>query len=120
MFEREPIKINPEAEKKELIGKIDSFLNDFTNDIPEELVKLDDPNYYKYKVRVNWFQGVSYILESATNKQLISEGLKNEVAVFFDNFKERHAVKDVRTTKEEIEKAENLLKKVKDELCEGK
>lgn len=48
----------PEGEFEQTVDLFRKFRNDYIDDLPEEIVTFEDPNYYKYKCRGNWWHGV--------------------------------------------------------------
>lgn len=104
----------PKNEKNESLKGIDNLLNNFLNEIPDELINGSEKENHIYKVRVNWFNGVFNALERAYLMKLLSEDFRKEVHVFFEEFKESHKKDSDRTTKEEIDKADDLLKRAKE------
>ncbi|MFA6274005.1 MAG: hypothetical protein WC662_02485 [Candidatus Paceibacterota bacterium] len=112
---------NKITKKEELLTQIDSFLNDYSNEIPEKMAHdlISSPSsfgekYYKLKVRVNWFTGFLGYLELAYHEKFIPEDFWIEIIDFIKRFKENHKKDSDRTTKEQIDEADNLLKRAKE------
>lgn len=98
--------------KKNLIKQINSLLSDYSNKIPDTIIHGDAENI-NFKVRTNWFTGVVNTLENS--EELLPENLKLELYDFIESFKNRrNGNDDTKTTKEEIDIVDNLLKKVKE------
>ncbi len=113
----------PKNEDKKInsVKSIDHLLNDFSNEIPEKMARElieggsnFGSEYYKLKVRINWFHGVLSTLESAYYKGFLPEDFWKEITDFIKKFKESHIKTSDRTTKEEIEKADDLLRRAKE------
>lgn len=98
--------------KKDLLKQIDYLLNDWLNEIPENLINgsFESKNF---KVRTNWFDGVLHTIEES--EQLLPESFKLELYNFIKSFKERRNDSDeTRTTKEEIDTVDSILKRAKE------
>lgn len=101
-----------------LIADIDSLLRDNSNEIPEKMINGSKVENHSYKVRTNWFQGVVGCIEKALKEQYIPTTFGTELNDLLVGFKARRSegANLVRTTKEEIDTADNLLARVKEYL----
>ena len=98
--------------KKDLIKRIDNLLNDYSNEIPENLIN-GSFKIKNFKVRTNWFSGVLNTIEDS--EQLLPESFKLELYDFIKSFKEKRKDSDeIRTNKEEIDIVDNFLKRAKE------
>ena len=98
-----------ESDKLKYIESLQRLLTDYSDEIPEEMV-LTGP----YKVRGNWFSGViSYIRLILRKGYIRDESLIRDFKEFSDDFiKRKRAIPDFRTTQEDIEQANSLLRRV--------
>jgi len=107
-LENNPIK-DLEKEKKDYVLKeADRLLNEYSEEIPENLINGMSENLF-FKVRTNWFGGCFALLDYSDN--FFPSDFNEEWKEFFYTFKKRRENDNdqTRTTKEEIEKANNLL-----------
>lgn len=104
-------KENSEEMKEKILHRLNHILNDHISEIPDEMVSYNDPNYHKYKVRGNWFQGALATLEHASILKLIPEDVYEEASELAKSWRERHVTDDVRTSKDEIDGMDNILKR---------
>ncbi|MDP3994437.1 MAG: hypothetical protein Q8P91_01220 [bacterium] len=49
--------------KEQRLADLKHLRHDFLDDLPPEKVTFADPNYYRYKCRGNYFQGVVGVLD---------------------------------------------------------
>src|SRR6185436_2482793 len=107
-----------EAEwKLHFITKLKELHDDYTDEIPQEIMHGGDnvDDFKKYKVRGNWFTAVKHNLENAALKKFFPEDFVKEFTSFFNAYQNRMSSgKDVRTTKEEIDTANNILIKAQE------
>ena len=112
----------PEQKKQYILSEINLLLNDFSNEIPKEVIHGPrEEGQKQYKVRVGWFTGVFGILNFIWNTfpECFPEEFKSEVTKFRSDFRINHPGYKVKndpptTTKEEIDKADDLLKRGKE------
>lgn len=119
------IKQKTESESRtELLSRVNYLLNDCSNEMSQEIVTHKDPNYYKYKVRGNWFHKCLGFIEQAVRLNYAPPEFLAEVLDFIKAWKKRHyenpePKRIVKTTKEEIDTMDNFLKRTK-EFIENK
>lgn len=102
---------NKQEQNEYFLKEIDVLLN-VSEEIPERMI--DGSQIDKdYKVRTNWFAGVVHLLEYAINKNMLEQEFRVEIKKFIKIFKSRHINDKIRTTYEEIEMGNQLLRKAK-------
>ncbi len=112
-------------EWKELyLQRFKDFHDNFSDEIPEEI--LHGPNSknfssenYKFKVRGNWFVAVRNNFENAARMKIFPEEFNKEWRSFFKAYGEKMSKSGVwenvtRTTKEDIDTANNFLLKAQE------
>lgn len=92
--------------------------DNFSNEIPEEMLNGLNPENHKYKVRGNWFASVKNNFSNAERMNMFPEDFNKEWHEFFAAYSKRMlgSTYKVRTTKEEIDVANNLLKRAQELL----
>jgi hypothetical protein len=108
----------PNRENKEekliFLREINNLLDNFSEEIPVEMID-GSQEQRNYKVRTNWFTGIIHILEYAITRGILGTEFLPEIEQFIKNFKSRRIEpSEIKTTSEEIDTGNNLLKKVKD------
>lgn len=106
-----------EERKKEYIEYFKTLHDNYSNEIPEEMIDGLDPKNHEYKVRGNWFTAIYNKFQNCESFGLFSEEFNEEWKSFFSKYGERmwsDGGRPVRTTKEEIEKADSLLIKAQE------
>lgn len=101
------------TKKERAIKSLEFFrdsLNNYIDDLPTKAVSEDDPKYYQYKCRTNWWNPLLFEIALLEKYGLIDERVKEDV----DNFKILMRTIDWSKfrTKEEIDKANDFLKKI--------
>ena len=99
-------------EKQELFNHIDMLLNDYSNEIPNEIVNSFSEKK-ESKIRTGWFVGVFDSLQGG--QKYFPNDFNLEIQSFFDDFKIWQRTHDLNT-KEEVDKADGLLKKAQEYL----
>jgi hypothetical protein len=91
--------------------------DDYKNEIPREILHSTSSDN-KYKVRKSWFQGLVAVAENRLMKGLIREpNLVKDIDAFIVRYTSPDwAHPAVLTTKEDIEKADNLIDKILENL----
>lgn len=78
----------------------------YSDELPEEFI-VGNPNYKNHKFKGNWFQGVltkvRFIARYSNDNELL-----RDAEIFNENKSARHGE---RTTREEIEQADALIKR---------
>lgn len=106
-----------EEKKKILLERINRFLNDYSDEIPGEVVHSTSENI-NYKVRTGWFATVNVFLETCKEVgEYFPESFTKKVKDFLKSFQERQK-ESIYTTPEEIQKANDLLRRAKGYLEE--
>lgn len=103
--------------KRIYLQRFKDFHDNFSDEIPKEIVTGKNEENYKYKVRINWFAAIKNSFQSAALMNIFPEDFNEEYTKFFRTYDERMASdkgRPVRTTKEEIDTANNLLKKAQE------
>ena len=113
-----PIPKNKDEEISMFISHIKSLLNDYSNEMPEEMLNGAKIENHTYKVRTNWFQGVVGCIGEAARKKYLPVTFGEELNTFLEAFKARRIKNTnlIRTTKEEIDTADNLLLRAQEYL----
>lgn len=112
---------NPEIQK--LIDALNRLLNEWSDKIPEYPVHGE-----KYKVSGTWFTSAYNYLRVITDKLLTDNEFKEKIEKFFSEYNQKRNIKFsqigqngakdsfVKTTKEEIEAVERLLREAIEKL----
>jgi len=91
------------------LGRLKWFRNDFIDDLPIEKVSPQDPNYYKYKCRGNFFQGVVADLSNIIDEGIIKD---DKIISAIEEFL-KYATEEIDfskfTTKENIRRVNEIL-----------
>jgi hypothetical protein len=113
-------KFEPTQENQEKLNfqqRLNGLLNDWSEEIPDEIIHSTSEKK-NYKVRGGWFTAIIHSIELGIHKGYIPESFTTEVHSFLKDFKERHGLvsndETVRTTPEEIEKGNQLLRKARE------
>ncbi len=108
----------PEDWKNIYLQRFKDFHDNFSDEIPEEMINGENPENHKYKVRGNWFAGVRNSLDFIASQNLFPEDFNEEWRSFFKAYGKRmtESNENIRTTKEEIDTVNNLLKKAQELL----
>lgn len=101
--------MSEEERKRSLLEHLVWLRNEFSDEIPDEIVHSTDKDN-KYKVRRSWFTGVVAAAEEALRKGEIktSEG-KLAVEQLSERFTSEEFIQKAKTEKEDIEKANELI-----------
>jgi len=106
---------NPELTESDL-KKIRALLpilqrwrDDYIDDLPAERIKHDDPNYYRYKCRMNVYGNFVNIVELFL--PYFDDELSSEARAFIHFVREEMDWQAMRT-REDIDRANDLNKKV--------
>jgi hypothetical protein len=84
MTEGEPKMLSKEQEQaKDILDFLKPQRYDCIDDLPSEKVNKDDPNYFKYKCRRTWWQGINSALGLAKRRKLFKDP---EISQRVDNF----------------------------------
>lgn len=119
--------INLPTENKEehnidyFLKEIDSLLNGCTEEIPDEILHSFSPKSKDgkdYKVRTAWFGGIVYLIDYAIALNYLPKEFKTTIKPLLDDYRQRRETEGEkhRTTKEDIEKGNEILRKVKEYL----
>jgi hypothetical protein len=100
-------------EQLEKISRLMPFLrawrDDFLDDLPAERIELDDPNYKRYKCRMNIYGNLAQVIHLISPN--FDEPLAAEAKSFVDyvmNVMDKQAMR----TREDIDRANEIHKKV--------
>jgi hypothetical protein len=110
----EKLKIKtPEDWKSIYLQRFKDYHDNYSDEIPNEIINGENPENHKYKVRGNWFAAVKNSLENAALMKMLPEDFNEECRIFFREYGKRmlEGNEIVRTTKEEIDIVNNLLLK---------
>lgn len=98
--------------KEKYLARLRHLRNDYLDEIPPERVKLSDPNYYKYKVRGNYFDHVVSTLEAVIEFGVISDhGMIQKINAFIDFATEEKDFSKF-TTEDDIKKVNGILDEI--------
>ena len=87
------------------------FLRDtFSDEVPSHIVHSNDADN-RYKVRINWWQGLTANFENSLTDDTVDSSLKPEIEAFVDNFLSTY-VPEQLITYEQIQSANALINKV--------
>ncbi|QQR50152.1 hypothetical protein IPF86_03680 [Candidatus Nomurabacteria bacterium] len=102
--------------KNHLLKMFKDFHDNFSDEIPEQIVHGDNPKNYKYKVRGNWLAGVRTALQNAALLKMFPEDFNTEWKSFYKAWdqKMKESNSTARTTKEEIDIVNNFLIKAQE------
>ena len=120
MDEKPPIRNKEENEKlkQRFLDYSEELLNDYSNEIPVEMLSGLKEKDHKYKVRGNWFISIrNWFTNLEMEKIYFPDDFIEEYKTFFKNFQQSHKpINNVeqRTTKEEIDKADDLLRRAQE------
>lgn len=112
----------PEEWRKIFLEDLRGYYDDYSDEIPEKIVNGQDEGVHKYKVRGNWFFAVRETLKSCELIKLFPEDFNTECHEFFKKYTERRIKEkgEHRTTKEELERANEILLKAQEILSNSK
>lgn len=103
-----------------VLTQIDTLLQNYSNEIPKEIIHSDDIHEggKDYKVRAAWFATIEIILRGIAKKYLPKEFCDEALALLVSvKLIDPRGGKDGKlihiTTKEEIEKGDDLLRRAK-------
>ena len=82
---------------------------DRIEDIPAEKISREDPNYFRYKCRNNWFHGSIQVIDGLL-QHINDPSLRSETATGIQFF--RQIDWQAMRTREDIDKMNGLLEKV--------
>jgi len=103
--------LGPELEKAETVKRLKSLRDDFSDDIPDEILHSNDEDN-KYKVRGSWFQGViadtEGLLSYASKDAPELEEIK-EIMNYFTDSEEFRGKMSSRTERSDIDKGNRLI-----------
>lgn len=96
--------------EREVLRKL---LEDHSDEIPEQMLHGENESGGAYKVRTNWFHGVIIELGDCLAEKIITDqNLFNEIFQYCEKTGDQSNPKGKRrTTREEIDEANNLLRK---------
>lgn len=113
-----PIENKEELNKDYFLKEIDSLLNKNSEEIPDEMLHSFSTNN-DYKIRTAWFHSIAQLVDYAIKLKYIPDDFKNTIVKpFLDDYKQRREIEGEkhRTTKEDIEKGNEILRKAKEYL----
>ena len=84
-------------------------LHDCIDDLPADWVQEDDPNFYRYKCRTNWFSPIKQFFVFSLSQ--IRDPLHSEVETYIYHLEHEVDWQAMRT-REDIERANSILQKV--------
>jgi hypothetical protein len=98
---------------RELHGHLLSALNDWSDEIPDQI-----HHDGKYKVRINWWNSTAAFLRIASKKLVDDPELRSRIKGFNDKYTDPAFWKGLttRTTKEDIETANRVIRTTLDYL----
>ena len=119
MLEKEPKK-TLEQWKDLYLKKFKSYHDDYSDEIPKQMLHGDNSANYKYKVRGNWFFAVRSSLQNCEILKMFPEEFNQEWKDFFSNYSKRmiEAKGEGRTTGQDLETANRILLKAQ-EIIKG-
>ena len=88
---------------------LETFRNDFIDDIPSEMVDLDDPNYHFYKCRKNFFVEIIGIMGLVLRDGVVVEPTAAKKALEFMDFVQKEITTRQKITEQDIAKANEIL-----------
>lgn len=96
------------------------LLEDWSNEIPEQLIHGEREFGGEFKVRGNWFHAVVLTVDECLAEKIINdEKLKEDIGGYILKRKTENKGKfgrNERTTKEEIDEADSLLRRIIEHL----
>lgn len=104
-----------ESQREEMLHKLTGFLDDRADEIPDEILHAKG----NYKVRINWWTRVCGNLSLALSSRLITgDHIRTEVESFLQKFAGQDYWEQgtKRTTQEEIDEANTVLRNVIENL----
>ncbi len=102
------------------LNKFTLFRHRYIDDLPDHILKLDDPNYNYYKCRTAWWTNISGNAQLLLRENIINDfALRNEFQKFLDyiktvqNHRQEQRAQGIkhRYTREEINDANAFLDK---------
>ncbi len=102
--------------KTQFLNTFKDLHDNFSDEIPVEMISGHKPENHKYKVRGNWFAAVRNNLQFASELQLLPEDFNEEWRTFFRNYANRMLTsrEEQRATKEEVDTANDFLIKAQE------
>ena len=89
------------------------FKNDFSNEIPKEIIHGDKKENLFFKVRKNWFQRIVLWLGMLEKSNIIrDENILQRARNFIKEYTSTKFVKQERVAKEDIQKADELIDEI--------
>lgn len=100
------------SSKEKYLSRIGHLRHDFLDEIPQSLLRPGDTNYYKYKVRGNYFDQVVSALTAVIHFGVIVDKIMiNDINTFI-HFATKEKDFSTRTTAEDIQRVNEILDRV--------
>ncbi len=108
--------------RKIYLQRFKDFHDNFSDEIPEEMLNGLNPENHKYKVRGNWFASLRNSLDNAANWKMFPDDFNTEWRNFFKSYDTRmiEGGGKARTTKEDIDTANKLLVRAQEIISNSK
>ena len=118
----EPNKKTVEEWRNIYLQRFQDLHDNWSDEIPEEMIHSDNPVNNRYKVRGNWFATIKSNFENCKTFKIFPEEFNEEWKSFFKTYTLRmmSSKEEVRTTKEEIDAVNKLLIKAQEIISNSK
>lgn len=93
------------------LEKLRILKDEFSDEIPNRTISSYRPDK-KFKVRRNWWQAVTSVLEKGLDEDIVPEKSRPDVESFVKHYTSAEFRDQPLTTKEDIRRANELLSKV--------
>ncbi len=104
------------SSREEYIKKFERLLNEYSDELPQEIIH----NQGKYKCRAVWFQIIYGTIEGLIIKGLANNQVEEWYKGFVEYMDKKSSIKSVgKTSREDIERGNNLLRLVIKNIQEG-